>query len=158
MMMTVATSERVEAVYRSAHPKIWRALLAVAGDPDLASDAESEAFAQALRRGEAIDDVERWVWKSAFRILDGLLAARRRPAPIDHDPTPMIDAVDAEFLAMLGDLTTQQRQIVVLRYVGQFNAAEIADVLDSSAGSVRVQLHRAHATLRDSLTEGNRDD
>ena len=154
MMMTVATSERVEAVYRSAHPKIWRALLAVAGDRDLASDAESEAFAQALRRGEAIDDVERWVWKSAFRILDGLLAARRRPAPAVHDATAMLDATDAEFLSMLDDLTTQQRQIVVLRYVGQFNAGEIADVLDSSAGSVRVQLHRAHETLRRSLTGG----
>lgn len=152
--MTVATSERVEAVYRSAHPKIWRALLAVSGDPDMASDAESEAFAQALRRGEAIDDVERWVWKSAFRILDGLLAARRRPAPIDHDPALMFDAADAEFLSMLGGLTTQQRQIVVLRYVGQFNAGEIADVLDSSAGSVRVQLHRAHESLRTCLTEG----
>ncbi|MGB3736212.1 MAG: sigma-70 family RNA polymerase sigma factor [Ilumatobacter sp.] len=150
----MATSERVEAVYRSAHPKIWRALLAVAGDPDLASDAESEAFAQALRRGAAIDDVERWVWKSAFRILDGLLAARRRPAPIDHDTTPTIDSADAEFLSMLGDLTTQQRQIVVLRYVGQFNAAEIAELLDSSPGSVRVQLHRAHESLRSSLTEG----
>lgn len=152
--MTV-TSERVEAVYRSAHPKIWRALLAASGDPEMASDAESEAFAQALRRGDAIDDVERWVWKSAFRILDGLLAARRRPAPVHNDPTPVIDAVDAEFLSMLSDLSTQQRQIVVLRYVGQFNAGEIADVLGSSPGSVRVQLHRAHESLRHSLTEGS---
>ena len=152
--MTVATSERVEAVYRSAHPKIWRSLLAVAGDPELASDAESEAFAQALRRGDAIDDVERWIWKSAFRILDGLLAARRRPTPIVHETTARIDATDAEFLSMLGGLTTQQRQIVVLRYIGQFNAAEIAELLDSSAGSVRVQLHRAHESLRSSITEG----
>lgn len=153
-MMTVATSERVEAVYRAAHPKIWRALLAVSGDPELASDAESEAFAQALRRGDAIDDVERWVWKSAFRILDGLLAARRRPAPTISDAVVTIDATDADFLSMLGGLSVQQRQIVVLRYVGQFNAGEIADVLDSSAGSVRVQLHRAHESLRRSLTEG----
>lgn len=152
--MTVATSERVEAVYRSIHPKIWRALLAVSGDADLASDAESEAFAQALRRGDEIDDVERWVWKSAFRILDGLLAARRRPAPAIADSTTTIDATDADFLSMLGGLTVQQRQIVVLRYVGQFNSGEIADVLESSAGSVRVQLHRAHESLRRSLTEG----
>ncbi len=152
--MTVATSERVEAVYRSVHAKIWRSLLAVSGDPELASDAESEAFAQALRRGEAIDDVERWVWKSAFRILDGLLSDRRRPAPTTTHERVMIDDVDAEFLSMLGGLTLQQRQIVVLRYVGQFNAAEIAEVLESSPGSVRVQLHRAHESLRSSMTEG----
>ena len=130
-------------------------LLAVSGDPDLASDAESEAFAQAIRRGEAIEDVERWVWKSAFRILDGLLAARRRPAPAIHETAvTTIDAIDAEFLSLLGDLTTQQRQIVVLRYIGQFDAGEIAELLDSSPGSVRVQLHRAHESLRRSLSEG----
>ncbi len=153
-MMTVVMSERVEAVYRSVHEKLWRSLMAFAGDPDLASDAESEAFAQALRRGDAIQDVERWVWKSAFRILDGLLQSRRRPAPLSGDDHIVLDATDAEFVSMLGDLSAHQRKIVVLRYVGQFNAAEIAELLDTSPGSVRVQLHRAHTTLRAGLTEG----
>jgi RNA polymerase sigma factor (sigma-70 family) len=154
MMMRVATTDRVEAVYRAVHPKLWRSLLAVGGDRELASDAESEAFAQALRRGDAIDDVERWVWRSAFRILNGLLAARRRPIPFDAPSLLQAVTVDAEFLALLSDLTVQQRQIVVLRYIGQFTAPEIAEVLDSSAGSVRVQLHRAHNALRSALTEG----
>ena len=153
-MMTVVVSERVEAVYRSVHKKLWRSLMAYAGDPELASDAESEAFAQALRRGDEIEDVERWVWKSAFRILDGLLKGRRRAAPPSGDDHIVLDASDAEFVSMLGDLSTQQRKIVVLRYLGQFNAAEIAELLDTSAGSVRVQLHRAHTTLRRTLTEG----
>jgi len=153
-MMTVMMSERVEVVYRSVHDKLWHSLMAFAGDPDLASDAASEAFAQALRRGDAIHDVERWVWKSAFRILDGLLQARRRPlAPLVGDHM-VLDATDVEFLSMLSDLSKQQRKIVVLRYLGQFDAPEIAELLDTTAGSVRVQLHRAHMTLRKSLTEG----
>jgi hypothetical protein len=35
------------------------------------SDAVSEAFAQAIARGSAIDDVDRWVWRSAFSIARG---------------------------------------------------------------------------------------
>src|SRR5262245_53877935 len=66
---------RVEAAYRAVHPRLWRALLAFTGDAELASDAESEAFAQVLRRGDAVDDVAAWVWRSAFRIAAGLLAA-----------------------------------------------------------------------------------
>jgi len=66
----------VEAVYRSVHPRLWRSLLSYTGDAELASDAEAEAFAQVLRRGDAVDDVAAWVWRSAFRIASGLLATR----------------------------------------------------------------------------------
>ena len=65
----------MEAVYRAVHPRLWRALLAFTRNAELASDAEAEAFAQVLRRGDAVDDIEAWVWSSAFRIASGLLAA-----------------------------------------------------------------------------------
>ena len=72
------SAQRIEDAYRRMHPRLWHALLAYGGDPDLASDAESEAFAQAIRRGNELEDVEAWVWRSAFRIAAGLLADRRR--------------------------------------------------------------------------------
>jgi RNA polymerase sigma-70 factor (ECF subfamily) len=56
---------------------MWRALYAYAGDPEVASDAVSEAFAQALRRGSAIRELDRWVWRSAFRIAAGEMKRRR---------------------------------------------------------------------------------
>ena len=76
--------DRVEAVYRSVHPRLWRSLLSYTGDAELASDAEAEAFAQVLRRGDAVDDVAAWVWRSAFRIAvgpaGGEVALQRSPA------------------------------------------------------------------------------
>ena len=45
-----------EACYRTDAARLWRALLAYAGDADLASEAVAEAYAQALRRGSAIHD------------------------------------------------------------------------------------------------------
>ena len=61
MMDAMGDQARVEAVYRSVHPRLWRSLLSYTGDAELASDAEAEAFAQVLRRGDAVDDVEAWV-------------------------------------------------------------------------------------------------
>lgn len=148
--------DRVEAAYRAIHPRLWRALLSFTGDADLASDAESEAFAQAIRRGDGIEDVQAWVWRSAFKIAAGMLARRDPPTPapdLQRDDPESLD----DFLALLGGLSTQQRAITALRYVGDFTPTEIADLLDTSPGAVRVQLHRAHATLRATLGKEQRD-
>jgi DNA-directed RNA polymerase specialized sigma24 family protein len=60
--------ERVAAVYRDHHKKMWRALFSFAGDPDIASDAMAEAFARALRDQYTIRDLTAWTWRVAFRI------------------------------------------------------------------------------------------
>ena len=153
-MGSVGAQDRVEAVYRDIHPRLWRALLAYTGDAELTSDAEAEAFAQVLRRGGAVDDVAAWVWRSAFRIASGLLAARSSAtdlAAVDGS-TPSIGSA-AEFLGLLADLSPQQRACVALRYVGAYTAPEIGELLGTTAGTVRVQLNRAHAALRHTMTE-----
>ena len=155
-MVEVAV-DRVEAAYRAIHPRLWRALLSFTGDPEVASDAESEAFTQAIRRGDEIDDVAAWVWRSAFKIAAGLLVRRERPAATLDERRVNAPASVTEFLALLDGLPTQQRAIVALRYSGGFSATEIADLLDTSPGAVRVQLHRAHTTLRATLGKEVRD-
>ena len=145
------TTHRVEEAYRRLHPRLWRALLAFCGDADVAGDAEADVFNQALRRGDEIRDLDAWIWRSAFKIAAGLLADRRTrltvPEPIDA-ACAVFDAPMVDFLSQLAALSDQQRAIVVLRYAGNFTPTEIAELLDSTPGSVRVQLHRAHTQLR----------
>lgn len=150
-------SDQVGEVYREVHPRLWRALLAYTGDAEVASDAEIEAFAQALRRGEHIDDLTAWVWKASFRIAAGMLARSRteRDATARVRADPVLDESVLDFLALLGALSAQQRACVALRYTGGFSAGEIADLLGTSPGTVRVQLHRAHQALRVSLRVGD---
>lgn len=154
MMGGMGNRGRVEAVYRAVHPRLWRALLAFTGNAELASDAEAEAFAQVLRRGDAVDDVEAWVWSSAFRIASGLLAAWSNSTDLARmdDRMPSSGSV-TEFLGLLANLSPQQRACVALRYLGEYTSPEIGELLGTSAGTVRVQLNRAHAALRQSMTE-----
>lgn len=142
---------RIEGVYRDHHERLWRALFAYCGDPNLASDAESEAFSQAIRRGAELRNPAAWVWRSAFKIAGGLLQARRNVPAVEVSATLAGEVSDdalVDFLSLLDGLSDQQRAIVVLRYVGRLKPAEIAESLGTTPGSVRVQLHTAHARLR----------
>ena len=154
-------ANRVEETYHRLHPRLWRALFAYAGDPDTASDAEAEAFSQALRRGDAIRDVDAWVWRASFRIAAGLLQHRSRQQSLTLVDAGFIgaespaDSSVVEFVSQLSNLSDQQRATVVLRYIGNFGPTEIAELLNTTAGSVRVQLHRAHNQLRAELEQSS---
>jgi len=148
---------RVEAVYRSIHQRLWRALVAFTMDREMASDAEAEAFAQVLRRGDAVLDVAAWVWRSAFAIAAAMLADRARQRPLAAVPEDVVEpeASAIDFDSLLCGLSGQQRACVVLRYVGGMDAPAIATALNTSAATVRVQLHRARAVLRGTLKEAH---
>jgi len=57
----VSRTDRIERLYRERAIGSGEGLLAFSGDPEVASDAVAEAFAQVLRRGDEIRDPERWI-------------------------------------------------------------------------------------------------
>jgi RNA polymerase sigma-70 factor (ECF subfamily) len=142
----------VESVYRTDGVKLWRALYAFAGDEDVASDAAAEAFAQALRRGDAIRDVRGWVWRTAFRLAAGDLQDRRR---VHHGQVPeraVHDAqLDDELVTALNALTPNQRLVIVLYYYADLPVAEIARRTGMNALAVRAHLSRGRRRMRDLL-------
>jgi DNA-directed RNA polymerase specialized sigma24 family protein len=81
VQVTVEPNEAAERAFREQAPRLWRSLLAFTGDPELANDAMSEAFAQLVGRGAAIEAHDRWVWRAAFRVAAGELKDRRRRLP-----------------------------------------------------------------------------
>jgi RNA polymerase sigma-70 factor (ECF subfamily) len=163
-MATVTTAtrsvEQLEAVYRRDGDRLWRALVTFGCDAELASDCVAEAFAQALRRGAAVRDPEAWVWRTSFRIAAGELKRRSATFPgqpegsyVDPEPDPELDA---ELMEALASLPTQQRAAVVLFYYLDAPIVEIARRTGMSQLSVRVNLSRGRARLRQLL--GDRHD
>ncbi len=146
----------IEAAYRAHHQRLWRSLFAYTGDAEVATEAAAETYSQAVARGDQLLDPAAWIWRSAFRVAAGILGDRRRLQLIgsDHDLDHHPVEPDPElvlFLDQLSTLSNQQRAVVVLRYGGGFTPTEIAEVLDTTPNSVRVQLHRAHAHLRERI-------
>ena len=150
------TQPSVEALYRADAPRLWRAVYAWAGDAEIASDAVAEAYAQVLRRGEAVRDPAAWTWRTAFKIAAGAL--KNRPASSDAEPNAAtgvhVDAyTDPDLLAALRRLPDGQRAAVVLFYYADLPIREIAARLGSNSLAVRANLSRGRRHLRELLGE-----
>jgi len=143
----------IEAIYRQEADKLWRALYAFSADPDVASDAVAESFAQAIRRGTAIRDPRAWVWKSGFRIASGELKQRSRNVHVIPDSSYFDPEADTELLTALAQLSDGQRAAVVLHYYADAPVREIARRTGMSQLSVRANLSRGRKRLKQLLGE-----
>ena len=154
-----STRPSYEALYRADAERLWRALYAYAGDPDIASDAVNEAYAQAMGRGDAVRDPAAWVWRTAFALARGALKARRsdehmrageRAAPADIDRY-----ADPDLLAALRRLPQGQRAVLILFYFGDLPVRQIADRLGTNSLAVRATLTRGRRRLRQLLGDAD---
>jgi len=139
----------VEELYLQQGDTLWRAILAFSGDRAVADDVVAEAFAQLLRRGDAVRDPSAWVWTAVFRIAADELRKRARasgPPPPDAgyempDPLPQV-------IAALSTLPTVQRTVVVMHDYADRPTGEIAHTLGIARSTVRVHLSTARRKLR----------
>ena len=150
-----ARADTVRRAYEKVHAQLWRALFLFSGSRDIADDAEAEAWAQLLRRGDGVDDPAAWAWRSAFRIAAGELKRRGLAASTDLVPELGVSGPEpaVDLIAAIRHLSDQQRACVVLCDLGGYRATEAADVLRTSAGTVRMQRMRAHRRLRELLED-----
>jgi RNA polymerase sigma-70 factor, ECF subfamily len=147
----VRRHDELERLYREQGGRMWRAVLAFAGDGEVASDAVAEAFAQALRRGEQVRRPERWLWRAAFRIAAGELKARRRDAPVMREEWYEMEEPARDLMTALAKLSDKQRAAVVLHHAAGYPVNEVADIIGSTSAAVRVHLMRGRRRLRDLL-------
>ncbi len=156
---TPHTDAAIAELYVAEGTKLWRAVFAFSHDREVTDDAVSEAFAQCVRRGDAVRDRRSWVWRSAFRIAAGDLHDRRRrvdgPVP-ERAHEPPEEAIP--LLRVLRMLPTNQRAAVVLRHYAGYGTDEIASILGIGRATVRVHLSRGRRRLRELLAEEERND
>jgi RNA polymerase sigma factor (sigma-70 family) len=142
---------QIEDLYRRDGDRLWRALLAYAGDREIASDAAAEAFAQLVRRSGAIREPERWLWKAAFKIATGELKERGRRIHVQIEGSYELEAPALDLVAALGELSEKQRAAVVLHDAAGYTNKEIAVIIGSTPAAVKVHVARARRRLRQRL-------
>jgi RNA polymerase sigma factor (sigma-70 family) len=149
----VSGTDRIERLYRERGDRIWRGLLAFSGDPEVASDAVAEAFAQVLRRGDEVRDPERWIWRAAFRIAAGELKERRKNEVLAVAGSYEMEVPARDLVVALGALSERQRVSVVLHDAAGYPSKEVARIIGSTEVAVRVHLMRGRRRLRELLKE-----
>lgn len=151
--MKADPSRDFEALFREHGDRIWRAVFAFSGDREVASDAVAEAFAQALRGGDRIRSPLAWIWRASFRIAAGELGERRTRSALVMDVAAQPATTEEDLVAALRRISPAQRAAVVLHHYAGYSAAEVADIIGSSAAAVRVHLMRGRRRLRELLKE-----
>ena len=149
-------AETLERIYREEAPRLWRALVAYSGDPDIASDALAEAFAQALAAMDHVRTPTGWIWHVAFRVAAGELKRRRASTPLDHSAHPSYSLPEPRDHVMraLASLSPNQRLAVVLHDYADRPTEEIARTMGVSRATVHVHLSQGRRRLR-RLLEGS---
>lgn len=69
------------------------------------------------------------------------------------DPEAVLDHCDTVVAQSVGELTEQERKILLLRAVGDFKYREIAEIMDIPMGTVMGLLSRARTQLRSKLLD-----
>ncbi len=150
-----------EVVARYGDP-LYGYIYSITGDHHLSEDVISETY---LRMVEKIDGYtfygapfKAWLYRVAHNLAINALkrarhtvgdAAIEAAAPRADDPATTIAArLEAEELrAALAELTEEQQQVVLLRFVAGQTPGEVAQVLDKSENAVKQMQFRALRSL-----------
>jgi RNA polymerase sigma-70 factor (ECF subfamily) len=106
-----------------------------------------------LRRGDQLEVPLRWIWRAAFRIAAGELAERRRRPRAAREESGLPIETDLDLIAALRRLSPRQRAAVLLHHYAGYPVRQVAEIIGTSPGAVRVHLTMGRRRLRDLLED-----
>jgi RNA polymerase sigma-70 factor, ECF subfamily len=158
--------DAVGAVYVVLADRLLSYLLARVRDRATAEDLLEATFLELLQKGSTIRGgsaaIKAWLFRAAhFNALDHLRKIRRRAENLEADddaldridPSPgpedlaMVDESVQALRSALEDLSDDQRQVLLLRYIAGLTAPEAAEILGKTDGAVRSLQHRGERAL-----------
>lgn len=164
---TSAFANIVNAYQRAVYNLAYRML----GNAEEAADAAQEAFIRAYTQLGRYDDSRAfagWLFSIAAHYCIDVLRKRRSgqldlamlDVKIDDAPGPeeeaLVDERRSEVRALLDQLPTPYRIVVVLRYWYDMPCEEIAQVSGLTVSAVKTRLHRARALLVQAAEGGSK--
>lgn len=147
--------DRTAELFDRHHDALFRYLVRLAGDADLAADAAQEAFVRLLARPPSQPVERAWLFKVGTNVVleHRRTAARRRRllegrgertmADPPRDPHANVESDERRRIVMdaLAQLSDKERIAVLMREEG-FSHREIGDAVGTTTGSVGTLLAR----------------
>jgi RNA polymerase sigma-70 factor (ECF subfamily) len=150
-----------EVVARFGDP-LYGYIYSITGDPHMSEDVLGETY---LRMVEKIDTyiyqgvpLKAWLYRIAHNLAINALKRTRRlagadaletaAAPADDPATTIAAQQEADAVRMaLAELTEEQQQVVLLRFVADQSPAEVAQALAKTENAVKQMQFRALRSL-----------
>lgn len=142
-------SEWIDALFRQHCDRIFRYVFALVGDASAAEDVSAEVFVRAWQRRNALRDESRataWLLAIARHLatdyVRGCVRRRQYEVPLGQFDLPPPEEVgepasDDRIWRFFRRLTTEQQQVLYLRFVEGRPHEEVARTLGRTPGAVR---------------------
>jgi RNA polymerase sigma-70 factor (ECF subfamily) len=172
--------EALDELYQRYAHRIMRYLVTRAKDTELAEDVCAQVFLRMIEKIHLYTIAPKdntaifsaWLYRIAYNCLVDTWRRQRQVSIVSldsiytvHAPMPELDlreesaAKNPEEMTRvnhtLNMLNTQQRQVIVLRFVEGLSVQQTAEALDKEPSAIRMIQHRAVKNLRRLLTPVN---
>ncbi len=154
-------------IYDTYSPGVYRYAVRLLGNADLAEECVAETFRRFLQTLHNGGGPRRFLKAYLYRVAHNWISDHYRrqvpEGPLDEavqavaDGRPDHEVIFREQQAAvrraLAQLTPEQRQVVVLRFLEEWSLAEVAQAMGKSVGAVKALQHRALNALRSLLQD-----
>ena len=159
-------ANEIEKAFLEHHEMVYRAAFRITGNASDSEDVLQTLFLRLVRREWLPDPQTGWsayLHRAAVNIALDIVRTRTRQVPLgDNELTLPESRPDAHrehsatelrnwFSAALAELNAPAAEMFVLRYVEGYKIREIAEMLETTTGTVAVTLFRTRSRLRKSV-------
>jgi RNA polymerase sigma-70 factor (ECF subfamily) len=159
----------LEELYLIHFDRIYSYLQMTVGNRHDAEDLTNQTFVKMLERIGSFEwrkvPISAWLFRIAHNLAMDHFRAHRRWQPEEEPPEPA-DSVELSaedeamqsigrqsMLEMIEGLSTDQRQVLTLKFVFNFPNGDVATILGKTEGAVKSLQHRALASLQRELAK-----
>jgi RNA polymerase sigma-70 factor (ECF subfamily) len=162
-----------DGIYLLYADRVYRYLLARLSDPVRSEEIASQIFVHLIERigkyniapADNVAIFSAWLYRMAYNKMVDIMRRENRTVhmPLDYaqtmrssEPGPEGVVAQLEFeriLQKLNLLNDAQRDVILLRFVEEYNIAETATIMQKTEGAVKALQHRALENLRQLLVD-----
>jgi RNA polymerase sigma factor (sigma-70 family) len=156
-LMTAEPVHPADELWRREHTAMVRLAYLVCGDETVAEDVVQEAFADVVRRWDAIEQPGAYLRTAVVSLSRRAVRTqqrqdrRARRLSLVRESNESVAPADEPLFDAIARLNERQRVIVICRYWAGWTEAEIASALGCRPGTVKSACARALAQLREEI-------
>ena len=168
LQVQAGSLEALGVLYDRHRQLVYRTVLAITGDPEVASDLLQDVFLRLYRFIDRVDTsrpLEPWLYRMSTNLAYTWVKRNNHwLRPLDEmaewltgssksTPHEMVERKDEwdQIQAALSSLSLSQRVVVVLYYLNDLSLQEISEILEIPVGTVKSRLHYGRQTLKKKL-------
>ena len=168
LQVQAGSLDALGVLYDRHRQLVYRTVLAITGDSDVASDLLQDVYLRLYRFIDRVDisrPLEPWLYRMSTNLAYTWMKRNKKWLhPLEdmaewlgssgkntpHDLVERQDELD-QIQEALSALSLSQRVVVVLYYLNDLSLQEIADILDVPVGTVKSRLHYGRRSLKKKL-------